>query len=1321
MSSATSIAPTGVHVSRARITITATFLGFIAALVPACENPQPPVSCGAIPQQTLTVGESVTVSACFDDPNGDVLVYAARSSDADIATATGSGSAVTVTAVSPGDAAVTIRADDPEGLTAEQTFAVLVPNRVPVVVGEIADRELAVEESMTLDVSEYFSEPDGQALRYEAAFGEGAIVGTLAGETVTIVAVAKGTAAVTLTATDPGGLSATVGFVVTVPNRGPVAEGTVESRMIEVGEAAMVDMAPFFSDPDGDELVYSVVTSDAELAAAVVEGSVITVTAVAKGSANVTVTATDPEDASVTQSFEVTVPNRVPEAVGTIPAQTVEVGGAAALDITPYFTDPDSDPLTYAVTTADAAVAEAVAGEGAVTVTALAKGHTTVMVTAMDAEGAQATQSFEVTVPNRPPLPVGTIPAQTVEVGEEASVELASFFADPDSDPLTYAVETTNAAVAAVSAAEGTVVVSAMAKGETVVTMTATDDEGLTATQSFAVTVPNRGPVAGDALPAQTIEVGEAAAIDVSSRFSDPDGDELSYAFKISNDAVATIESTGHLAVVRAVAKGETTVTVTATDTEAMAATLDFAVVVPNRGPVAMETIAAQSLFKDSVITVDFGSAFMDPDGDPLTHVVASSAPAVAQATVTDAVVTIASVGQGAATVAVRATDPEGMEATASFTVTVPNRAPYVPGRYSRYRIEQRDTLTLGVAQYFADPDGDALVVEAESSKERVVEAAVEGESLVLVAGRRGTATVTVTASDPWGLEVEQEFRVSVVRPGEGGGGGGNQPPTVTGAISARTVTDGEQFTLNVDGYFRDPNGDPLAFSATSADQDMVSATVSGSTLTVTGRGVGTADVTVIASDPGNLTATVSFGVTVVEHTGGNRSPTVTRMIETLTLRPDGTFGADLPSHFRDPDGDPMVFSASNTDDDVATVEVSDDGLKVTAVANGKTEVSVKATDSGNLSATIDFEANVRSPQENRAPEVHPNLPMLDKRFVPTAAYAIEAWWHFRDPDDDPLSYSAKSSNEAVARIEQSVPGDGVVLVRAVTDGEATITFTAEDPHGATAEQAFSFVVKNSDTPYVVEGREITALPSIPGQADTVEFIRHFWDDDLYGHGERLSYSASTTDSAIVGVYTWHTITGKHRQDYVEFTGKTAGKATVTMTATDLAGESVSMSFPATVDNNRPPVVQRAFPALPDLPLGDTLTFTLADYFEDPEDGDDFTYADSLDGDNVWVEIANGTLSIGTYSTTPILTLRRIWIKATDKGGKSVTQTFRVLVVLPASNDPDPESQQVVFSDQYALRGWGQHAWGGQTATTRSAPYRSRRETAFSWNQRDLS
>ena len=75
---------------------------------------------------------------------------------------------------------------------------------------------------------------------------------------------------------------------------------------------------------------------------------------------------------------------------------------------------------------------------------------------------------------------------------------------------------------------------------------------------------------------------------------------------------------------------------------------------------------------------------------------------------------------------------------------------------------------------------------------------------------------------------------------------------------------DGNAVT-EVAGAFRDPDGDPLTYEATSSAPAVASVEVSDSTVTVTGVAAGTATITVTATDisGSNTTATQAFAVTV--------------------------------------------------------------------------------------------------------------------------------------------------------------------------------------------------------------------------------------------------------------------------------------------------------------------------------------------------------------------------------------------------------------------------------------------------------------------------
>ena len=88
--------------------------------------------------------------------------------------------------------------------------------------------------------------------------------------------------------------------------------------------------------------------------------------------------------------------------------------------------------------------------------------------------------------------------------------------------------------------------------------------------------------------------------------------------------------------------------------------------------------------------------------------------------------------------------------------------------------------------------------------------------------------------------------------------------PEPVGTIPAQTLRDGGgAIAVNVAGYFEDPNGDPLTYTAASSDPGVVIAAVSGSTVTLTPVSAGAATVTVTARDPAGLSTTQTIAVTV--------------------------------------------------------------------------------------------------------------------------------------------------------------------------------------------------------------------------------------------------------------------------------------------------------------------------------------------------------------------------------------------------------------------------------------------------------------------------
>ena len=285
-------------------------------------------------------------------------------------------------------------------------FALLLPSSVfaapekpPTAEGTIPNQEIVPGGSITLDVEQYFSDPDGtdDTLTYAAASSPTGVatvavtgsVLTITGESAT-AGTPAGKATITVTATDLGDNTAAQEFEVTVTaNTGPQRVGSIPAQAVIAGRTRTVDVSQYFSDPDlagrGDTLTYTAV-SDAPATAETptpatdpVPDGVLKITGASAGVAVITVTARDIASEAATQTFVVTVTaNTPPTAVGSIPAQAVIAGFTRTVDVSQYFSDPDvagrGDTLTYSATPSNNTVATAAVEDSVVTITGLAAG-----------------------------------------------------------------------------------------------------------------------------------------------------------------------------------------------------------------------------------------------------------------------------------------------------------------------------------------------------------------------------------------------------------------------------------------------------------------------------------------------------------------------------------------------------------------------------------------------------------------------------------------------------------------------------------------------------------------------------------------------------------------------------------------------------------------------------------------------------------------------------------------------------------------------------------------------------------------------------------
>ncbi|WP_419937365.1 putative Ig domain-containing protein [Candidatus Palauibacter sp.] len=206
---------------------------------------------------------------------------------------------------------------------------------------------------------------------------------------------------------------------------------TIADLELAAGDSATFNLEEYFRDPDGDTLSYAPESSDERVAAVSVSGSTLTVRALAKGRATISVTVADRSGLSVGDSFDVTVPNRAPIVTNTIPTQRLTVGEASEWMGSEYFADPDGDALTYAAGTTDASIALAIVSGGDFGIVAVAPGTATVTVTATDGDGLSASQGFQVTVQAQGAVIITQVEPTVLLEGAPATIRGSGFSSIP--------------------------------------------------------------------------------------------------------------------------------------------------------------------------------------------------------------------------------------------------------------------------------------------------------------------------------------------------------------------------------------------------------------------------------------------------------------------------------------------------------------------------------------------------------------------------------------------------------------------------------------------------------------------------------------------------------------------------------------------------------------------------------------------------------------------------------------------------------------------------------------------------------------------------
>lgn len=450
-----------------------------------------------------------------------------------------------------GTTTVNVTATD-GSLTVTDAFDVVVinVNDVPVASNQPTQSLTEDGQPINIDIATIFSDEDGDVLTYTYSIIENTLIVDLAltGSTLIITPLgdANGTQTITLTAADAS-LSVSTALTVTISpvNDAPRVKNAVNDQTTTEGTAFTLTLpADEFGDPEMDAISISVLfngqngTDGSWLSFDAQTNTISGTPAQANvGITIVTVTATD-GSLSSSDVFLITVAdvNTLPVVVSSPMMSFVEDGAAQTLDLSTLFSDADQDILSYTVTYLEnPLIANYGESGGLLTVTPIAdlNGNQTIRITASDNVGS-VTYDLPVSISavNDAPILNVAIPNQVALEGSPFSYTIpANTFSDVDGDNLTISV---SGQPAWLSFDVQTQTLSGTPANENVGTFVlnvSASDGQISTNQSVSFIVENVNDLPMIISQPSLIfdEDGAAQTIDLTTLFSDDDGDALTF------------------------------------------------------------------------------------------------------------------------------------------------------------------------------------------------------------------------------------------------------------------------------------------------------------------------------------------------------------------------------------------------------------------------------------------------------------------------------------------------------------------------------------------------------------------------------------------------------------------------------------------------------------------------------------------------------------------------------------------------------------------------------------------------------------------------
>ena len=804
-------------------------------------------------------GGEAGLTASASDPDGDELAYAWSSVSGSFGEVADSASAIWTAPEEIGPVTIRVEVSDGHGGLASAEVTVEVVNRPPTV--SVACDVCEIPRGGEVGLTATASDPDGDELAYAWSSVSGSF-GEVADSASAIWTAPEeiGPVTIRVEVSDGHGGLASAEVTVEVVNRPPTV--SVACDVCEVPRGGEVGLTASASDPDGDELAYAWSSVSGSFGEVADSASAIWTAPEEIGPVTIRVEVSDGHGGLASAEVTVEVVNRPPTV--SVACDVCEIPRGGEVGLTATASDPDGDELAYAWSSVSGSFGEVADSASAIWTAPEEIGPVTIRVEVSDGHGGLASAEVTVEVVNRPPTV--SVACDVCEIPRGGEVGLTATASDPDGDELAYAWSSVSGSFGEVADSASAIWTAPEEIGPVTLRVEVSDGHGGLASAEVTVEVVNRPPTVSVACDVCEVPRGGEAGLTATA--SDPDGDELAYAWSSVSGSFGEVAGAASVTWTAPEEIGPVTIRVEVSDGHGGLALAEVTVTVANRPPVFASSEYALDL-RENVDGrqrhVDLGAATAsDPDGDELTYDLSSGDDLRFTVGELDGMVRYAGPGEDFESepnryeLTVRARDAYGAQAEVGVVVSVVNVNEVPEAKDDEATTDEDQAITVDVLANDTDPDGDSLLVRSVSAPAHGTTriASEGGVTYTPEANYHGADRFTYVIADPGGETASAAVEVTVLSV--------NDAPVAIGAIPGQALDEGGgPVDVDLAPFFEDVDGDALAYRAVSSDRDVATVRVAGALLTLTPVVYGSAIVTVTAEDPEGLTATQTFTVGV--------------------------------------------------------------------------------------------------------------------------------------------------------------------------------------------------------------------------------------------------------------------------------------------------------------------------------------------------------------------------------------------------------------------------------------------------------------------------